>query len=62
MTLRSVSILHYFLAFSCVAFARCFFDMPRGFAALLVTTFRSGFDRTARLEGSVETVLVGSLQ
>ena len=39
--------------------------MPWGFAELLVVrllaTFRSGFDRTARLGGSVETVLVGSL-
>ena len=39
--------------------------MPRGFAELLVArlpaTFCSGFDRTARLEGFVEAVLVGFL-
>lgn len=52
---------HSFLAFSRMVFARCVFDIPRGLAELLVGTVRFGFDRTARLEGSVETVLVGSL-
>jgi hypothetical protein len=60
---RTYSFIHFhsFLAFSRMVFARCVFDIPRGLAELLVGTVRFGFDRTARLEGSVETVLVGSL-
>jgi hypothetical protein len=58
-------IVHIFLAFPRVVFGRCLFNMPWGFAELLVdrlfVTFRSGFDWTARLVGSVEAILARSL-
>ncbi len=57
--------VHISLAFPSVVFGDCLFDMPRGFAELLVdkllATFRFAFDRTARLVGFVEAVLARSL-